>query len=115
MRYNRLATLFSSFVLAASSALGQATTTPPGTAPGTASTPGAGAGAGAGAGGIGNWWWGGFKRSSQHLDGGSCDGEAEAEIGSVWTGTIAIARPSAGRGPRPTGTVLGGHCCGLVE
>ena len=58
---------------------------------------------------------GGFKRSSQHLDGGSCDGEAEAEIGSVWTGTIAIARPSAGRGPRPTGTVLGGHCCGLVE
>ena len=53
MRYTCLATLFGSLVLAASSALGQATTTPPGTAPGTASTPGAGAGAG----GMGNWWW----------------------------------------------------------
>ena len=55
MRYTGLATLFGSLVLAASSALGQATTTPPGTAPGTASTPGAGAGAGAG--GMGNLWW----------------------------------------------------------
>ncbi len=28
---------------------------------------------------------GGFKRSSQHLEGGGCDGQAEAAIGSVWT------------------------------
>jgi len=57
MRYTPVATLFGFLVLAVSSALAQ-TTTPPGTAPGTATTPGAGAGAGAGAAaGGGNWLW----------------------------------------------------------
>ena len=46
MRYTRFATLFGSLFFVASSAMGQATTTPPGTAPGIASTSGAGAGAG---------------------------------------------------------------------
>jgi hypothetical protein len=53
MHHTRFATLFGFFVLAVSSALAQ-TTTPPGTAPGTASTPGAGAGTG---GGLADWWW----------------------------------------------------------
>ena len=55
MRYTPLATLFGYLVLTASSALAQATTTPPGTAPGTATTPGAGATTGGG--GFANWWW----------------------------------------------------------
>jgi hypothetical protein len=55
MRYAPFATLFSYLVLTVSSALAQATTTPPGTAPGTASTPGAGAAAGGG--GLADWWW----------------------------------------------------------
>jgi hypothetical protein len=54
MRYAPFATLFSYLVLTVSSALAQ-TTTPPGTAPGTASTPGAGAAAGGG--GLADWWW----------------------------------------------------------
>ena len=68
MRYTPFATLFGYLILTVSSVLAQATTTPPGTAPGTASTPGAGAGAGAGLGlpqagetGDGSsssfWWW----------------------------------------------------------
>jgi len=48
MRYTPFATLFGYLVLAVSSGLAQ-TTTPPGTAPGTATTPGAG--------GIADWWW----------------------------------------------------------
>ena len=50
MRYTPFAALFG-FLVAVSSALAQ-TTMPPGTAPGTASTPGAGAGAAAGGGGL---------------------------------------------------------------
>ena len=57
MRCTRFTTLFGYLVLTVSSALAQATTTPPGTAPGTASTPGVGAGGGAAAGGVANWWW----------------------------------------------------------
>ena len=55
MRCTRFATLFGPPFFVASSAIGQATTTHPGTAPGTASI--SGAGAGTGAGGFSNWWW----------------------------------------------------------
>ncbi len=54
MRYAPLTSLFGFLVLKASSALAQ-TTTPPGTAPGTATAPGAGASTGSG--GLANWWW----------------------------------------------------------
>src|SRR5215218_6872533 len=50
---------------------------------------------------------GGFKWSSQHLDGGSCDGEAEAEIGSVRAGAITVTRSATGGGTRGAATVLG--------
>ena len=58
---------------------------------------------------------GGFKRSSQHLDRGVCDEQAEAEVESVWTGAIVFPGSSAGGGPRTAGKVLGGDCYGLVE
>jgi len=54
MRYTPFATLFGYLVLTVS-ALAQATTTPPGTAPGTTTAPGAGTAASGG--GIANWWW----------------------------------------------------------
>src|SRR3954470_4762036 len=37
---------------------------------------------------------GGFKRSSQHLDGGACDGYAETTFGSVGARRVALARPA---------------------
>ena len=39
---------------------------------------------------------GGFKWSSQHLDEGGCDGEAQAALGSVWAGAITVTRSTAG-------------------
>ena len=57
----------------------------------------------------------GFKRSSQHPETGGCDEHSKAAFGSVWTGAIVIARPSAGRGPRPAATVLGGDRGGPGE
>jgi hypothetical protein len=40
----------------------------------------------------------GLKWSSQHLEGGSCDDEAQAAFGSVWSGAIALTRsPGGGR------------------
>ena len=39
---------------------------------------------------------GGLKWSSQHLDGGSCDDEAHAAFGSVWSGVIVLTRSSGG-------------------
>ena len=55
MRYTPLATLFGYLVLTVSSALAQATTTAPGTAPGTTTAPGGGAATSGG--GLANWWW----------------------------------------------------------
>jgi hypothetical protein len=34
---------------------------------------------------------GGFKRSSQHLNEGGCDGHPKATITRVWTGAVAVA------------------------
>ncbi len=39
---------------------------------------------------------GGLKWSSQHLEGGSCDDEAQAEFGSVWSGAIVLTRSPGG-------------------
>ena len=40
----------------------------------------------------------GLKWSSHHLEGGSCDDEAQAAFGSVWSGAIALTRsPGGGR------------------
>ena len=38
---------------------------------------------------------GGFKRSSQHLDGGGCDEHSKAAFGSVWAGSFAVTRSTA--------------------
>jgi putative transposase len=39
---------------------------------------------------------GGFKWSSQHLDGGVRDGHAETAFGSVGARRVALARPARG-------------------
>jgi putative transposase len=39
---------------------------------------------------------GGFKRSSQHLDEGGCDEEAQAAFGSMWAGAVVVARSTVG-------------------
>ena len=41
---------------------------------------------------------GGFKRSSQHLNEGGCDGHWKAKITPVWTSAIAVARTAASCG-----------------
>jgi transposase InsO family protein len=38
-----------------------------------------------------------FKWSSQHLDGGVCDGHAETTFGSLGARRVALARPARGR------------------
>ena len=43
---------------------------------------------------------GGFKRSSQHLDGGGCDEHSKAAFGSIWAGAIVVTRSTAGGGTR---------------
>jgi hypothetical protein len=40
-----------------------------------------------------------FKRSSQHLDKGSCDEHSEAAFGSVRARRVAVARPALGGAP----------------
>ena len=39
-----------------------------------------------------------FKRSSQHLNQGGCDGHSKATITPVWTRAIAVAGATAGSG-----------------
>jgi len=39
-----------------------------------------------------------FKRSSQHLNQGDCDGHSKATITPVWTRAVAIAGATAGSG-----------------
>jgi hypothetical protein len=51
---------------------------------------------------------GGFKWSSQHLDSGDCDDHSKAAFGSIWTGTIAVTRSTAGGRTRGAAAVLGG-------
>jgi hypothetical protein len=58
---------------------------------------------------------GGLNWSSQHLDGGGCDGQAEATVGSVWTEAVYIPGAAAGGGAQGTEAVLGCDCGGPVE
>jgi hypothetical protein len=39
---------------------------------------------------------GGFKRSSQHLDGGGCDGYSKAALGAGRTSQLAVTRAAPG-------------------
>ena len=50
---------------------------------------------------------GGFKRSSQHLEGGGCDGHSKAAFGSVRAGPITLTGSTAGGRTRRAATVLG--------
>src|ERR687886_1592472 len=58
---------------------------------------------------------GGFKRLSQHLDGGGCDGYAEAPFGSVRARRVAVTRSALGGTARGSSAVLGGGRGGSVE
>jgi len=58
---------------------------------------------------------GGFKRSSQHHDAGGCDEHWKAAFGSIWSGVVALAWPTASSRTRRTATVLGIDCSGHVE
>ena len=41
-------------------------------------------------------YWGGFKWSSQRLDEGGCDEEAQAAFGSMWAGAVVVTRSTVG-------------------
>jgi putative transposase len=58
---------------------------------------------------------GGFKRSSQHLDGGVRDGHAEAAFGSVGARRVALAGPARGGAARGPAAVLDGDRGGAVQ
>src|SRR5690349_21290339 len=58
----------------------------------------------------------GFKRSSQHLDGGGCDEGWETALGSGTTSRVAaVARPTRRGAAGEPAAVLGGDCGGSVE
>ena len=58
---------------------------------------------------------GGFKRSSQHLDGRVRDGHAEAAFGSVGARRVALAGPARGGAARGPAAVLDGDRGGAVQ
>src|SRR3954463_13809598 len=58
---------------------------------------------------------GGFKRSSQHLDGRVRDGHAEAAFGSVGAGRVALAGPARGGAAGGAAAVLDGDRGGAVQ
>ena len=43
---------------------------------------------------------GGFKRSSQHHEGGGCDADTKASFGSIWSSVITVAWPATSGGTR---------------
>jgi hypothetical protein len=51
---------------------------------------------------------GGFKWSSQHLDEGGCDEEAQAAFGSMWSCAIVVTGSTVDGRTRRAATVLGG-------
>jgi len=58
----------------------------------------------------------GFKRSSQHLDGGGCDEGWETTLGSGTTSRVAaVAWPTRRGAAGEPAAVLGGDCGGSVE
>src|ERR1700678_2555617 len=50
---------------------------------------------------------GGFKWSSQHLD-GSCDEHSKTALGSFWAGALVLTRSTAGGRARGAAAILGG-------
>jgi hypothetical protein len=52
---------------------------------------------------------GGFKWSSQHLD-GSCDEHSKAALGSFWAGALVLTGSTAGGRPRGAAAILGSDC-----
>ncbi len=52
---------------------------------------------------------GGFKWSSQHLD-GSCDEHSKTALGSFWAGALVLTRSTAGGRARRAAAILGSDC-----
>ena len=52
---------------------------------------------------------GGFKWSSQHLD-GSCDEHSKTALGSFWAGAVVLTRSTAGGRARGAAAILGSDC-----
>src|SRR5271154_5013695 len=57
---------------------------------------------------------GGFKWSSQHLD-GSCDEHSKTALGSFWAGALVLTRSTAGGRARGAAAILGSDCGGQRE
>ena len=57
---------------------------------------------------------GGFKWSSQHLD-GSCDEHSKTALGSFWAGAVVLTRSTAGGRARGAAAILGSDCGGHGE
>ncbi len=52
---------------------------------------------------------GGFKWSSQHLD-GCCDEHSKTALGSFWAGALVLTRSAAGGRARGAAAILGSDC-----
>src|SRR5271154_154214 len=52
---------------------------------------------------------GGFKWSSQHID-GSCDEHSKTALGSFWAGALVLTRSTAGGRARGAAAILGSDC-----
>ena len=52
---------------------------------------------------------GGFKWSSQHID-GSCDEHSKTALGSFWAGALVLTRSAAGGRARGAAAILGSDC-----
>jgi hypothetical protein len=57
---------------------------------------------------------GGFKWSSQHLD-GSCDEHSKTALGSFWAGAVVLTRSTACGRARGAAAILGSDCGGHGE
>ena len=57
---------------------------------------------------------GGFKWSSQRLD-GSCDEHSKTALGSFWAGALVLTRSTAGGRARGAAAILGSDCGGHGE
>ena len=57
---------------------------------------------------------GGFKWSSQHLD-GSCNEHSKTALGSFWAGALVFTRSTAGGRARGAAAILGSDCGGRGE
>src|ERR1700723_3718496 len=53
---------------------------------------------------------GGFKWSSQHLDGGGCDEHSKAALGSFWADALVLTWSTVGGRARGAAAILGSDC-----